>query len=111
MQPKFSQYEEGSGAELLCPACGFNYLHHEHVEIFERGEDAPHGVHVSVKGGKAEIDTDISSNPSLRRHGLSIQFWCERCHSISVLHLSQHKGCTLVDFVDTKKKMDAPSFS
>ena len=36
MQPLFGQYDEGYGAELLCPDCGGNYLHHERVEVFVR---------------------------------------------------------------------------
>ena len=35
--------------ELNCPSCGFNYLKHEKVEIFEREEDGDIGLHVSVE--------------------------------------------------------------
>jgi len=102
MQPKFDQYIESYGAELLCPACGGNNLHHERVEIFERGEDQAYGVHVSVVDGKAEVDTNIKANPSARRHGLSIHFSCEHCPAVSVLHVLQHKGTTYADFVAAK---------
>ena len=98
MIPKFGEYHEGYGAELICPSCGFNYLHHEKVEVFERGEDATHGVHVTVADTKATCDTSHEGNPSARRHGLKIYFSCEGCAAKPVLSLSQHKGNTYVDF-------------
>jgi len=98
MQPKFDAYEQGFGAELLCPNCGFNYLHHDQVEIFERNEDALSGLHVVVDDGRLSTDTSLSGNPSSRRHGLNIRFWCEGCKAISILSIAQHKGNTLVDF-------------
>lgn len=98
MTPKFGEYQQGFGAELECPACGSNYLHHDRVEIFECGEDATSGVHVAVEGGKATVDTALEGNPSARRHGLKIFFWCEGCEAKPVLSVSQHKGNTYVDF-------------
>lgn len=97
MQPNFGEYNDGYGSELLCPECKSNYLHHERVEIFECGEDAEYGVHVTVSDGKAVIDTSLKGNPSMRRHGLNVYFWCEGCSAKSVLSLSQHKGLTLVE--------------
>lgn len=98
MQPKFNPPQGGYDAELLCPSCGGSFLHHERVEVFERGEDDEHGIHVLVKDGKAAIDTGLIGNLSARRHGLSIHFSCEGCSSQSVLTLAQHKGNTHVDF-------------
>ena len=97
MQPSFGDYNEGYGAELLCPKCGSNYLHHNTVDVFECGEDANHGVHVTVADGQAVINGSLSGNPSSRRHGLNIYFWCEGCSAKSVLSISQHKGATLID--------------
>ena len=97
MQPNFVSYNEGYGAELLCPKCGSNYLHHEKVEVFECGEDASHGVHVTVIDGKAVTDSSLTGNPSRRRHGLNVHFWCESCTAKSIFSISQHKGVTLVD--------------
>ncbi|AYV11544.1 MULTISPECIES: hypothetical protein [Shewanella] len=99
MVPEFDAYQSGWGSELLCPNCGFNYLHHEHVEIFERGEDQRQGVHVTVADGKATFDTSLDGNPSSRRHGLLVRFWCEGCKAKPVLTISQHKGNTVVDFI------------
>jgi len=102
MTPKFANYEKDFGAELLCPNCEGNYLHHGEVEIFECGEDAGHGIHVTVSDGKATMDTSLKGNPSSRRHGLKINFWCEQCHAKSLLLVKQHKGNTGVDFTITE---------
>ncbi len=98
MIPKFVEYQEGYGAVIQCPSCGFNCLHHDRVEVFECREDATHGVHVIVADGKATFDTSLEGNPSRRRHGLKVSFWCEGCKATSVLSISQHKGYTYVDF-------------
>jgi hypothetical protein len=98
MKLQFESYQEGFGGELKCPSCGYNYLHHEKVEIFERGEDEEKGLHVKVENGMVTTDTNLSGNPSARRHGLTIHFWCEGCKAKPVLSISQHKGNTLVDF-------------
>lgn len=99
MIPKFGEYQGAYGAELQCPSCDDNYLHHDLVEVFECKEDATHGVHVAVANNKATIDTSLEGNPSARRHGLKINFWCEGCGAKPVLSISQHKGITYVDFV------------
>ena len=99
MQPSFGQFDDSFGAELLCPSCGGNYLHHEHVEVFERGEDEEKGLHISVAHGKTTVDGSMVGNPSKRRHGVLIHFSCEACSAKPVLCISQHKGNTLVDFV------------
>ncbi len=95
MLPKFDNTEDG---QLVCPSCGFNCLHHDKVEVFECTEDATHGVHVTVSDGKAVMDTSLEGNPSARRHGLSVHFWCEGCDAKPVLSISQHKGCTYMTF-------------
>nr|WP_315207619.1 hypothetical protein [uncultured Albidiferax sp.] len=105
MQPQFDDYQDGAGAELLCPECNSNYLHHGKVEIFERGEDEKQGVHVSVSDGHANMDISMEGNPSARRNGLNIHFRCEGCKAKSVLAISQHKGITYVDFKSLQKVM------
>jgi hypothetical protein len=79
---------------LRCPFCEGDYLHHVRVEVFERSEDEPNGLHVSIAGKTARIDSDLAGNPSSRRHGLKIYFRCEMCARTSVLSLAQHKGQT-----------------
>ena len=100
MQPNFElhSYTAGFGALLLCPACGFNHLHHEKVDVFERTEDETSCLHVSVSDAKVTIDKDLEGNPSSRRHGMTIQFWCEECSAKPVLSILQHKGQTFIDF-------------
>jgi len=61
--PNFQNYQEAHGAELKCPSCGGNYLHHESVEVWERGEDAECGLHIVIDGGKSLINTDLKGNP------------------------------------------------
>lgn len=85
-------------AELLCPHCKGNYLHHDKVETFERGEDSPTGIHTTIVGNMTTTDTSLTGNPSPRRYGLLIHFRCEQCDAISTLSFAQHKGNTLVDF-------------
>lgn len=97
MQPKFTPPQNGFPAILLCPACGFDYLHHDSIEVFERKEDQEQGVHVTVQGGKATVDHDLSGNPSVRRHGFLVRFSCEGCSARSVLSIAQHKGQTHVE--------------
>lgn len=99
MLPTFENYQEGHGAELRCPSCGNNYLHHETIEIWERGEDKECGLHIVIDDGKSSIDTDLKGNPSMRRHGLTIAFSCEGCSARPVLSFTQHKGNTCVDFI------------
>lgn len=97
MQLSFNSYENGFGSELKCPSCGGNYLHHDRVEVFERAEDEAKGLYVSVTDGKLEAGTNLTGNPSARRHGLKVHFWCEMCKAKPVLSLVQHKGNTFID--------------
>lgn len=96
MHPKFDFPKTEDEAELLCPSCSGHNLHHDRIEVFERGEDKDHGVHVVVDDGRATVDTSLQGNPSSRRHGLTIRFWCEACSAQFNLNLAQHKGNTLV---------------
>ena len=95
---------EGRRSALLCPGCGGDYIHHDRVEVFECGEDEETGLHVVVRDGKATIDKSLVGNPSARRHGLRIRFYCELCPVKSVLTLSQHKGNTFVDFSPVEER-------
>ena len=97
--------QHGEGSSLLCPRCGNNYLHHRGVAAFDRSEDAETVLKTSVEVGKTTVQLVAqadSGNPSMRRDGLVIQFWCENCgggddgSSIIELTLAQHKGETEV---------------
>lgn len=98
MVPRFSIDGFVDGTALLCPSCGHFNLHHERIEIFERSEDEPRGIHLTVFHGKATFDTSLEGNPSSRRHGLKIRFWCETCVARPVLSFSQDRGTTYVEF-------------
>lgn len=103
MLPKFDALNDPP--ELLCPVCGFNYLHHFKIEIFDRAEDATSGLHVTVEKSAVTVDSNLQGNPSGRRDGLSVRFWCEGCHNISMLTIGQHKGNTEVSFHPTGEKV------
>ncbi len=102
---------------LLCPCCGGENLHHEAVTIYDRFEDAPDVRVTTVEGNEfvsSTVPNDTSANPSSRRHGVGVDFWCESCHGESnskpakftehfVLQLQQHKGSTYLDWYVPKK--------
>lgn len=94
-QPRFRQ--DGLESTLLCPACGGEYIHHSKVEIFDRTEDEQTGLHITAGAGLPTVDADMARNPSSRRHGLLIHFWCEYCAAITVLSIAQHKGITYLE--------------
>lgn len=85
---------------LYCPNCGGENLHHDVVETFSRFEDAQTGIHVRIEGGTVLTDSHLSRNPSIRRGGLLIKFWCENCPATPTLGIRQHKGSTYVEFND-----------
>lgn len=102
-QAHFVVRDAGGGANLLCPRCGDSYLHHRGVVTFDRSEDAETVLRTSIEVGKTTVHLvpqADSGNPSSRRDGLVIQFWCEKCGggddgtSVIELTLAQHKGET-----------------
>jgi hypothetical protein len=106
MIPQFRPEDSGYGV-LKCPNCGGEYLHHQLVDVYSRREDAEHGVHAVVWSGdspdgsrqewpKLESDSDVSNNPSSRRGGFGVRFYCEECDVLSALIVSQHNGQTFV---------------
>jgi hypothetical protein len=100
------KYTDTPNHEIACPKCGGSYLHHSLITAFWReGEDAHHGLRVqSGRPGETRQSDDIetsamtatamAANPSSRRDGLEIRFWCENCNALPRLLLSQHKGNT-----------------
>lgn len=101
---------------LCCPACAHVNLHHERVEVFERSEDDERGVHVVVDGvhvshvdasdASVKVDMDLTGNPSSRRNGLLVHFYCEMCSWKSVLSLYQHKGATFLELKKSEEVSD-----
>lgn len=81
---------------LVCPSCGCDCLHHYKIESFERDNDEKTGIHATIKGKSISVDADMTNNPSQRRHGLIIYFFCEWCETKPVIELIQYKGRTLL---------------
>lgn len=96
------KFKTGSGngrADMVCPRCGSDYLHHQSVTLFDRSEDAQFVSETTVSCGEAKmkiVNSSASRNPSARRQGLEIVFTCEECEEGQTLSLfiSQHKGQT-----------------
>ena len=95
---------------LICPMCGGYYLHQGNTTIYERTEDASVTTVIAQNGSevvRTDFPSDDVANPSMRRHGLIIEFECECCHvddfkKTPLLRLSiyQHKGITFLEWVE-----------
>ncbi len=87
---------------LRCPGCNGEYLHHGAVSVFtRRREDADDGQHTHIPDGSdgtVVVDASMAGNPSVRRDGVRIHFWCELCAEHFSLCLAQHKGVTYVSW-------------
>jgi hypothetical protein len=87
---------------LCCPKCGENNLHQCGVQVFNRDrEDAQTGKRVEIEeNSRITIDSSMEGNPSCRRDGLRIVFYCEHCHGDDFrrfsLVIEQHKGTEFV---------------
>jgi hypothetical protein len=106
---------------LKCPHCKSSYLHHFGFTDFIRTENPLTGSVVDCGG--IELDNDntaitcysredvvggaylkvlncLSSeydNPSMTGNSsIAIKFWCENCHKISLLCISQEKGHSFI---------------
>ena len=105
-----------AGNVLLCPKCKEEFLHQDLVEVFFREkEDCNRDsccVHIRVGTEKrfSLINSDMDRNPSYRRDGLLIRFWCEECTDpygtpsaeqpeYFWLAIYQHKGCTFFEWL------------
>lgn len=92
----------GSDGDLLCPLCQGNYLHHTEIQVFSRSqEDAIGGQFIGISHDRTVIEgnSSMQANPSTRRDGLRIFFYCENCpetrrESPLILTIAQHKGQT-----------------
>lgn len=83
-----------------CPYCGGNNLHQSDVTVFSRDEDAQkvRVTHVMEDGTitSASVPSEQANNPSSRRHGMQLYFWCESCEEKPVMAIFQHKGVTFI---------------
>jgi hypothetical protein len=103
------KFDEQDPTWLTCPHCGQSNLHHDAVTVFDRrGEDGPtaattitgHSVY-REEGQAADL-----ANPSSRRDGLAVSFWCEHCPAISELTIAQHKGITILGWRITGRNLE-----
>src|SRR5690349_8474286 len=95
--------EDHSGQTLRCPACEGDYMHHAGVAVYARRKEDSGGTRVNVAGdGSVEFapDESLAGNPSPRRNGLTITFWCELCKARPTLAVWQHKGATMVGWLE-----------
>lgn len=97
LRVRFEDHDYGGnlGLGVLCPGCGSPNLHHHRVEIYDRDtEDAETGRRVVVESSEVSVTGNMQDNPSPRRDGMRIAFWCEICYILSELTIVQHKGTT-----------------
>ena len=102
----------GGDLYLECPSCGNGQLHHDGVTVFDRPEDAADTKQTRIEGGKATtmvVPSLACRNPSNRRDGIAISFWCENCLVLSELTIAQHKGCTELGWRAVGKREDVMS--
>lgn len=81
---------------LACPECGETCgMHHYHVaDHVRRRED---GCTETFRSGVfPHVGEPLLGNPSSRRGGVAVRFYCECCPAVSELCLAQHKGATFV---------------
>lgn len=93
---------------LLCEHCGHDYTHQFKAEVFFRFEDALEGLHVAVSQDHGvAADASQWGNPSSRRSGIRVLYYCEDCLRVSELTVVQHKGQTYLAVA--KSEADAPA--
>jgi len=96
------QLKINNNDELLCPVCGFHFIHHGRIEIFNRAkEDAHSGICAKIDEISCLVGTSMEGNPSNRRNGIRINLEGECGHKVDII-ISQHKGQTLI-YIDIPK--------
>ena len=95
---------------LVCPKCNGTYTHQSNIEVFNRTrEDDPTGSRFYIVGGTVAFSSSMADNPSSRRQGVRIYFYCEHCHyegdrpadrpPLYEMIIYQHKGGTFIEVV------------
>jgi hypothetical protein len=98
---------------LQCPrGCAYgSNLHHGKVEVFYRTEDDERVLVTAIDRRivKADLVPNAGSgNPSSRRNGIRVHFWCELCGDGLIFNLAQHKGQTLLSWTIEPPSGGAP---
>jgi len=92
---------------LQCPSCLCDRLHQKIVSVFFRdSEDSSTGKFLRIDEKKVE-KTFGGKNPSSRRDGLLIEFWCEECDADPILAIYQRKGYTYIHWQSMRKPLEA----
>jgi len=93
----------GNDSILHCPHCAGTNLHHIRSEVYNRASEDDYFGTMSITDDAPpecvkdmKFETSFSNNPSTRRNGIRIFFYCEWCPEVSVLDIIQHKGSTYV---------------
>ena len=98
-------YSPGNGLE--CPCCKESNLHQKKIDVFFRKEeDSNDGIFKSIDRNGVDY-INGSRNPSSRRDGILINFWCEHCDADPDLAIYQHKGSTYVEWYAMRQKVGA----
>ena len=83
-----------ANSHLKCPICRFEYTHLKNITVWARPEDCtPNTVFIETEDGHIHVGNSNIGNPSPRRDGLSMLFYCENGHTFTV-NILQHKGYT-----------------
>jgi hypothetical protein len=95
---------------LLCFWCNGDYQHHDRITVFDRGEDAATTKVTEVEGGSVTtltLPSQQTRNPSSRRDGVAIRFYCEHCRGLTELTVEQHKGQSFLSFRPAGQRMES----
>lgn len=88
---------------LLCLECGGQYLHHGETRVINRVSEDQSGTIATIVVDGMSLKTIEAKDIPGRRDCVEIDFRCENCsESAFTLRIKQHKGKTLVDWVDNK---------
>ena len=82
---------------LVCPKCGFDYLHQIEAKCTWRNNDDADGTCFSSSRTKQSIEKLDAKD--IRRDNLVIEFYCEGCLKNVDLMIYQHKGQTFMDWL------------
>ena len=93
--PQITEYDDPRWADYEID----EFCHFQKVEVFDRNEDSPNGVHTTVSGKFVTQDDDMSRNYSARRTSVALHFRSEvraAPWDRFVVVIFQHKGSEYV---------------
>lgn len=94
MTPQFDRDTYPGEGVLCCPVCKGFYTHHYAVVAYACEEDQK-AVVTAIPTNKYAVEGfNIPENPSARRDGVAVMFFCEECAARFRVTIAQHKGST-----------------